>query len=160
MSIPTIWRVWRDMDSGRKEYGRLVTQMTFNPVTGRQETITHTWEGGDRVRISYNLLAEVGCHPVIIERLDTGDNVNLSIFPIRVIKNNYWSCELECIRYRGLITDAIIILYKLTRWLDVIYRRAIITLYVWRLARYQQAAIPTWRDVNALRWLAEMIDKK
>ncbi len=44
-------------------------------------------------------------------------------------------------------------LYRATRWIDLVYRRCIITLAVWGLADYSQYTVPTWRDIHALkRW--------
>lgn len=44
-------------------------------------------------------------------------------------------------------------LYHSTRVLDLIYRRSIITLAVWRLAEFRRDTIPTWRDIYILKKL-------
>ena len=137
------------------KHGQIISHVTYNSLTGKQETITNTWEGGDRVSISWELL---GIEP---NKLKIGDKIKLfPPFVLRVVGYGGFGYS-DCIRDRGFITDVIVFIYKYTRILDLIYRRAIITLCVWRLARYQQAAVPTWRDVHALRWIAEKIgDRK
>jgi hypothetical protein len=44
-------------------------------------------------------------------------------------------------------------LYKSTRLLDLIYRRLIITLAVWKLADFREATVPSWRDVKIVKKL-------
>ncbi len=43
--------------------------------------------------------------------------------------------------------------YKSTRWLDLVYRRVLMTLVVWRLADYEPHRLQTWQDVKFLKWL-------
>lgn len=41
----------------------------------------------------------------------------------------------------------------LYRLLNLVYRRSIVTLAVWRLADYHQATTPSWVDIHAAQWL-------
>jgi len=48
-------------------------------------------------------------------------------------------------------------LYRATRWIDLAYRRCIITLAVWGLADYSAQNIPTWCDIHALKRWAKVV---
>lgn len=44
-----------------------------------------------------------------------------------------------------------IFLHKASRFLDLAYRRFIITLAVWNLAKYHEGKIPSWRDIRIFK---------
>lgn len=41
--------------------------------------------------------------------------------------------------------------YKVTRLLDLVYRRLLYTLAVWNLADFPQGTIPSWKDIKLFR---------
>lgn len=46
--------------------------------------------------------------------------------------------------------------FRLSRWLDKIYRRLIVTCSIWGLADFERGTLPTWRNVRFLRCIAEV----
>lgn len=142
----------------KDDFGYLIAHREFNPVTGKPENISYTWEGGDRVEISYDLLDELYPHSLALK---TGDSIRLfEPYRLRVIENRFPFGTVECIRERGIVTDAIILVYRATRVFRLIYHRLIITMAVWGLARFQREAIPSWSDIHLLRKLEETIKRK
>lgn len=98
----------------------------------------------------------VGDSPyVLVGRLDdakTGDVVKIGPFNLLVVERRWEIDGALCVRADRFGALRIWV-YRATRWLDWAYRRCIITLAVWGLADYQQASIPSWRDIRALkRW--------
>jgi len=50
--------------------------------------------------------------------------------------------------------------HKASRLLDITYEKLIITLAVWGLAEYNQAVLPTWRDIYLVQKLMKMFHKQ
>jgi hypothetical protein len=111
---------------------------------GKIESLTHEWEGrSPYVRITRSLLCEI-----------TNDYCpeTVQIGPYRLLKVEAepWLDVVLYVR-KDKLGALRVALYKSTRLLDLIYRRLIITLAVWRLAEFTPLAIPSWKDIKALR---------
>jgi hypothetical protein len=111
---------------------------------GKRESITYEWEGkSPYVRASHGFLYDL-VSDYCPETLQLG--------PYRLLKveDEPWLDTVLYVRSDrfGALRVA---LYKSTRLLDLIYRRLIITLAVWRLADFHEATVPTWKDIRALK---------
>lgn len=112
---------------------------------GKREAITYTWKGeSPYVRITWGLLSDIAPGVQAPERLQLGP------YRLLFVEDEYhWGTAIYVQEDRfGALRVA---LYKSTRLLDLIYRRTIITLAVWRLADFNPAAIPSWKDIKALK---------
>jgi hypothetical protein len=111
---------------------------------GRIESVTHEWRGtSPYVRISRDLLDQV-THNEGDERVQIGPYILLKV------EDQFWDASVLYVRADRLGALRVA-LYKATRLADLVYRRLIITLAVWRLADYHQAAVPTWKDIHLVK---------
>lgn len=117
-------------------------------VLGRIEAVTYNWIGkSPYVRISWDLTRYGDIKKINGEK-------EIQIGPYRLLQVDDWfygDCWLYVRKNKfGLLRVA---LYKSTRLLDLAYRRAIITLAIWRLADYGEGYIPSWRDIKIVKRL-------
>jgi hypothetical protein len=127
---------------------------------GGVERYDYKWIGGDVAKFSEQLLLDADPSEVRYDKFPRrpGDRFEFGPFKLRVLKEPEWTA-ITAIRERGLITDLRLLWHRFGKLLDIAYRRFIVTLAVWRLAERNEGAIPTWRDVHALRRLAERLQK-
>lgn len=121
--------------------------VTANPL-GRRESITYKLVGeSPYVRFDRRFLQSGDIKKIKGEE-------EIQIGPYRLLKMEsgvYWDYVLYVRKDKfGAFR---VWFYKSTRLLDLIYRRLIITLAVWRLADYSQGFIPSWRDIRILKRL-------
>lgn len=96
-----------------------------------------------------------------ISQPDIGDIVEVGPYRLKVFERDdlffvgtytYYLTRLD-----SPIANLRVTAYRLTRWLDLIYRRLIITAAVWKLADYHGGQIPSWRDLHiAKRFKSEV----
>ena len=128
-------------------YGYIKKHIVRNPVTGKIESETFSWEGGEFTSINVVVMEDHFSH-----RPKDGEIISIGPYRLYVIGiSGLMNQEYECIRITGFWSWVRIIVYRMTRVFDLAYRRFIITLAVWRLANYHDGRIPTWRDINILR---------
>lgn len=123
----------------------LVTEQT-NPL-GIKEKREYQWEG----KSPYVRVSLYGRWFPDVEKIN-GDK-EIQIGPYRLLQiddGRFYSDYLLYVR-KDKFGALRVWFYKATRLLDLIYRRAIITLAVWRLADYHEATVPTWRDIKFLK---------
>ena len=133
------------------ETGRIIQTAHYHPF-GTVERYTYQWEGGDRVIVSDAVLARLDRS----WRLEHGQVITVGPWRLRVIDRwpqiRGWYCIYET-RWGWLWQAA----YWGIRWGELVYRRMVLTLAVWGLADYRANYPPSWRDVGALRWLADRL---
>ena len=113
---------------------------------GMVEKRTHEWMGDSPyVRIDRGVLRE-------LFESDSPDKVKIGQYQLLKVDDNPWEFSVLYVLDNPL-GHLKVVAYKIVRWLDLIYRRAVITLAVWNLADFSHAAIPSWQDVRFLKWL-------
>lgn len=118
---------------------------------GNVEQIRAEWNGpNDGVTtISGELISEITDKPVKVGDIVLVYQYKLKCFEIV----NFPYYEYRFIRADSILGNIRIIVYKSTRWLDLIYRRLIITASVWKLADYDPTAYPYWGDLHIVKWV-------
>jgi hypothetical protein len=91
--------------------------------------------------------------------LEVGQRIVIGQFHLRVVENEEWYQRSLCIREDYWLWWLPFITRPISRFAEIVYRRFIITLAVWRLADYNEAVISTWHDIHALRWIAKRLGK-
>lgn len=111
--------------------------------------IQHTfrWEGDDTAYIS--------AHAIQVPPPAIGATVQIGPFLVRVLDYEVLMDRMLVSRERGLKTDLRYLWHRAARGFDLIYHRSILTLAVWGLAEYQHYRVLSWRDVHALKRLAQ-----
>jgi len=126
---------------------------------GGVERRDYRWIGGDIANfpISYLSDNDPSVTWYALPPYKPGDRLRIGPFKLRILERERgWRFdEFLVIRERGLVTDLRLFWHRFGKLLDVAYRRAVITLAVWRLAERNEGAIPTWRDVHAPRRVAD-----
>ncbi|KPK86876.1 MAG: hypothetical protein AMJ81_00185 [Phycisphaerae bacterium SM23_33] len=141
-----------------KKEGLIEVEAHYDALGG-VERYGYKWTGGDIARFSERLLLDAA--KVCQARYDEfpcqpGDRFEFGPFKLRVLEPDSWQYDvIVAIRDRGFVTDLRYLWHRFGKLLDVAYRRAVVTLAVWRLAEQHEGALPTWRDVKALRRLAD-----
>lgn len=85
-----------------------------------------------------------------ISQPDIGDIVEAGPYRLKVFEYDalFFVDTYYLTRLDSPIANLRVTAYRLTRWLELIYRRLIITAAVWKLAGYHGAQIPSWRDLH------------
>ena len=126
---------------------------------GGVERYGYEWIGGDVAKFSEQLLLDADPSEVRYDEFPRrpGDKFEFGPFKLRVLESDsFWRWDvITAIRDRGIVTDLRCSWHRFGKLADIAYRRLVITLAVWRLAERNEGAIPTWRDVHALRRLAD-----
>lgn len=117
------------------------------------ERIEFSWEGGERVEVSYRLMQHKS---VYITR--RGNLLTIGPYRLRIIEGDPCRATYLCMR-DGWKAHLWWGAYRASHILETIYRRLIITAAVWGLGRYVDNAFPTWRDVYMLDWLARKLGR-
>ena len=126
----------------------LEVEVKTNPL-GKIEQQTYKWKGNSPYTyISWPLLGDI----VGIG----GDTIEVQVGPYKLLK-------IEHDHSRGAVSyvrkdkfGALrVALYKSTRLLDLVYRRLVITLAVWKLAEFTPGCIPSWKDIKILKRLTK-----
>lgn len=131
---------------------------TTHDFRGRLEQITCEWEGPKDGIVSVNApLFErhygqtyKGSIPPAI-----GEVVSIGPFSLRVFEHEPWQDAFSLVRTDSFLGQIKVAVYHLTRWLDLLYRRLIITTCVWKLAEYNQSSIPSWKDLHIVQRLGK-----
>jgi len=125
----------------------------FCGCRGNTERIEYEWQGGAEIWIARDLLdsGEFGRDWAKTGKLQIGP------YRLRLIEQDRLRNDALFIREDYPFWRLVVAWHKYNRVPDLFYRRLIITLAVWRLARYREATIPTWRDVYILDRLAQSI---
>jgi hypothetical protein len=118
---------------------------------GSPPHITYQWEGGDVLAMSGGM----GIVPAL-----PGYTFWIGPYCLRAIEYQYQSDTTIAVRERPIKARAYAALYTATCGLDWMYRRAVLTLAVWGLARYDQGRVPSWRDVKGTARLQAWTDAR
>lgn len=135
------------------EYAYIIITEHRNPL-GHIERYDYRWEGGNTAAISNSLLFKRMRTEDYI-RLCSGAVFTLGPFQLRILEDDPFR-DITYVARDGWRTTLRYYFHRATRSLDLIYRRLIISAAVWGLARYDRAAIPSWRDLDLTRWLTAM----
>lgn len=121
--------------------------VTTNPL-GVRDSLTVDWDGKSPYTYISNLrLDEFNA----VTRLIRGRD-EIQVGPYRLLKvADELATDMVLYVRKDKFGAIRVRLYKATHLLDLIYRRAIITLAVWKLAEYHPSMIPSWRDIKLLK---------
>ena len=123
---------------------------------GGVEGYDYRYEGNDIMQISEGLLAHADPSEVRYDKLPvrSGDKFEIGPFRFRFLeRGKYQFHQILALRERGIVTDIRYFWHRFGRLADVVYRRSVLTLTVWRLAEYQEGQIPSWEDMYILQKL-------
>jgi hypothetical protein len=93
----------------------------------------------------------VGCNDLEREGLLNKKIISIGGYRLMMIERDYCTNSFLFVKKDWLAYPRLV-LYKSTRFLDLAYRRIIITLCVWNLAKYHEGRIPSWRDIKIPRF--------
>ncbi len=124
---------------------------------GNIESCDYAWEGDKNgiVGISFVLFKRAKCSSKNGLKID-GNVILVGPYRLRVIGRDYNALYAVRDGWQAAIK---VRQMKIVCLLNKIYRRLIITCSVWGLADYNEAVIPTWRDVHALKRITKWIKK-
>ena len=113
-------------------------------IRGNIERIDYRWTGGSSTYVSRDLL-ELGYKERYI-----GDEVELGPFKLKIVDEDFARRAFLVTRMDKPLWQLRYLWHRYNKSLDLAYRRSITTLAVWRLADYNPAVIPSWRDIYFL----------
>jgi len=120
--------------------GSIVVDTTYGPLASKTER--YQWTGG-RIVFLCGLYHDIP--------LEIGKRFRIGPFRLRVAKSEPWHNRIYAIREQGTVNRLLYFVYRATPFLEKIYRRLIVTAYVWGCASYEHSTIPGWRDLR-LPW--------
>ena len=118
------------------------------------------WQGGDVIAISYDLPQDAYDGILSTRDPQPGATFWLGPFLLRCLAYDFSCNRIIACRERPVKAQIYALLYRATRTLDWLYRRMVLTLAVWGMARYSPATVPSWRDVKGTRRLAAWADAR
>jgi len=128
----------------------------FSDIHGNPERLEYAWVGGPECRIDCRFAREAS-HEVKLD--EQTKEIRIGPFRLKVIELDIPRCEYVCVRKDYPFWQFIFAWHRSNRLIDLVYRRSILTLAVWRLASYNPAVIPHWRDIHVLRKIAEWLKR-
>lgn len=129
---------------------------TKHDFKGNLEQLTCEWEGPKDgvLAIHKEFMPEI--NSVFIKKLNlprVGDAIRIGPFNLKVFEFDGFRDVYRLVRTDSFLGNIKVIAYRLTRWLDLAYRRLIITAAVWKLAEYRPERYPSWQDLYIVQWL-------
>ena len=116
----------------------------FRDFRGGIERREYKWIGPPETLVSWRLLDEW--------EITTGNPwaeiINIGPYRLKLIENSYTGYYNRYIRMDYPFWRVHVFWHRANRLIDLFYRRLIITLAVWKLAHYNPAVIPSWRDIK------------
>ena len=79
------------------------------------------------------------------------DIAQIGPYRLKLIERDYIMDRATLVRLDFPFWWFIVFSNKMTHWLDLIYRRTIITMAVWKLANYDGAILPSWHNIKIFR---------
>jgi hypothetical protein len=115
----------------------------INDAMGGIERLDYEWNGPPEVLISHELLSELGTErmektiqlgPYRLALMDDYPRRGMSHY----VRMDYPLWRLRIFGHRGL------------KWLEGIYRRSVLKLAMWNLAKVHEGMEPSWRDIRGM----------
>jgi hypothetical protein len=130
--------------------GMIICQEYYD-FRGGIEHREYRWEGGELAQLKLWWLTNRVYRP--------GEVFTLGSLRLRVVDDMLVGPSLVVARdgWHARLRYAV---HHSTKWIDKIYRHLIVTAAVWGLADYNDALLPSWRDVHFLKRFARGIDGK
>lgn len=125
---------------------------------GMREQTTYEWDESDgdpMARLNGSALCTFD--GVVRMMTRSGDVLQLGNLRVRVITYDYCSNQYTIMQDGWRAWFSAFLWNPLTETIDLIYRRSIITLAVWGLAKFNRGAQPAWQDIYALAWIRDHI---
>lgn len=125
---------------------------TKHGFKGNLEQVTCEWEGPKDgvLAIHKEFIPEINSVFIKDKELSlpwVGDVIRIGPFNLKVFEFDGFRGVYRLVRTDSLLGNIKVIAYRLTRWLDLAYRRLIITAAVWKLAEYRPERYPSWEDL-------------
>lgn len=125
-----------------------------NPATGKLERVEFKWVGKSRrVRVSGELVDQHGW--IIPEK-----KIRFGPYTLAVLERDWMRDDYLCQRIDNIFSWVPVLWHKTSRVLELAYRRFIVTLAIWGLAKYDPGYIPNASQiylVQKVRKLWQMI---
>lgn len=119
-------------------------------------TTRYGWQGGDYVEVDKILLANFWpAHSPLPVGGQGKSRWKIGPFRLRALEDR--NVTILMVRERRFWTNLVCFAYKSSRWLDLFYRRLIVTACIWGLGQWNPARVPTLADLFIVeRWKARM----
>lgn len=132
------------------EEGTIIGTVHRTKVLGKYiEEVTYKWEGGPKCKMRWEFIEQ--SNPRIVKYSEDKHQIQLGPYILHVIEDDVMRGEYVCIREDYPFWYVVVWWHNSTRWLDLVYRRLIVTLSIWGLAEYTPAA--SWHDIYLIQWL-------
>jgi hypothetical protein len=117
---------------------------------GVREAVNYEWGG----KSPYTYISPPVFITPEIKKINGDKEIQIGPYRLLKVKDAY---HLDCALYvrKDKLGALRVALYKSNRLFDMIYRRLIITLAVWKLADFSEARVPTWQDIYLLKGFAK-----
>ena len=139
-----------------KSIGQILIHRQYNAL-GMPERYDYEWDGGPCVRVSYYLVDMADNRQIEYDKKQ--GVIRVGPYRLRIMEEYPWCDFFECVREDYWLWWAVVGWHLLSRIVDIAYRRLIITLAVWRLAEYDQGAIPHWKQIKIVIRVRKWISK-
>lgn len=140
------------------EQGNVVIERKIGALGVEQEIVR--WTGGPEMTYDrFDLMYLPGvAKSAKGDYLSIGTVLRIGPYKARIIRyvDPIWQTAVVLRRDDG-IAILKVWAYRVTRWLDRIYRRLIITAAVWDLAYYRERSVPSWRDLKIVRRISRKV---
>ena len=123
---------------------------------GGLERLSYQWVGGNVICISYDLAVKLGVDSRVCK---PGDVFCVGPYRLRIVWRDPVPPYTVMAMRVGWVAWGRIIFYAVIKRIEKVYRRLILTAAVWGLAEYDDAVVPTWRDLYMVKWMAGLVFK-
>ncbi len=126
--------------------------ITTHHIENAKDYYTYEHTGGTKIPVAGFLLCRL--------RLDGQKTIRLGQYKLRLLDHNpigdyYWYQLIK-----SPFSYILIFVFRIGIFLDMIYRRIILSLWIWGLADRDEWVSPSWRNIKLVKKLKEWKDKR
>lgn len=128
------------------KYGEIIVTRVASAL-GAPEELTYRWQGGPLYRMDFRNVNGFQM---------SGDIFSLGPYRLKKLNPTDLDFYIDLVRMDYPFWWWLVFVHRSSRILRIIWARIIITLAVWRLAKYQEAMIPSYKDIYLVEWFLKL----
>lgn len=133
--------------------GQIIVNKHHNQLGNIVDRVDYEWIGG---RYAYIDMEFIEDHPSLIK---VGEVIKIGPFRTKTIWVDYVAFRITVLRVTSALDYFRYVFHRSSRIFDLSYRRLIVTAAVWNLGYFNNAVVPSWRDLYIVHWFNRTFHK-
>ena len=133
--------------------GNIVVNKHRNQLGNLIDRIDYEWRGGRYAYVDLDFIGPLDILPKI------GMIIKIGPFNAKIIEIDCVMRRVTILRFSSIFDYLRYVWHRSNKILDLAYRRLIITAAVWNIGYFNNATVPSWRDLYIAHWLKRTFKK-